>query len=47
MLPDGPARTQYVVPLGLSDVAALAVSSDGNRIAIGDREGHILVFQTG
>jgi len=47
MLPDGPARTEYVVPLDLPDVAALAVSPGGNRTAIGDREGHVLLFQTG
>ena len=47
MLPDGPARTEYVVPLDLPDVAALAVSLDGNRIAVGDRNGHVLIFQAG
>jgi hypothetical protein len=47
MISDGAANPDYSVQLDLPDIAALAVSPDGNRVALSDQGGHICLFQAG
>jgi len=47
MLSDGTGAVEYRVELDLQNTAAFALSQDGRRVALSDREGHILVWQVG
>jgi hypothetical protein len=47
MISDRAGAPDYTVPLDLPDIAAFAISPDGNRVALSDQAGHIWIFQTG